>query len=402
MSKDSDGEKRKIADPAEVFIHVTEAVVDGWERTSKGEASRHVEEYKPRIRAAVKRKGARDNLFLIVLGFAGSVVLTRYFLEITGYPQIATDELHIAHVLWGGLFLFFASLLPLTLVNNWVYPFASIISGIGFGLFIDEIGKFITQSNDYFYPIAAPIIYILFMITMWLYFRVRRPASMDPRAVMYRVLEGLSEVLDRDLDVYERSELYSQLEYVKTTTDHSDLSNLADKVQEFLSSREIRLVPMPTTFLQRVQGWWDTVHITWMTRKAYRFLLGISLLTLAVLASTHLIDFVRSASNLESLLPINTNLLDSRFFEVLKNKQLQFVSAGIEGILSLLFIFSAGSLLIGKEKWGVGLGWKVLWFYIAVVNIPLFYINQFSIASFIAFQFLVLWNLKQFRLRYLT
>ncbi len=79
-----------------------------------------------------------------------TVTLIRLFLAITGYPQLGWGELHIAHVLWGGLALFSAVLLALVLTNRWAYSLSAILAGVGVGLFIDEVGKFITQSNDYF------------------------------------------------------------------------------------------------------------------------------------------------------------------------------------------------------------------------------------------------------------
>ncbi len=122
----------------------------------------------------VKRPGAENYLLLSLLSFALSVAGTRLFLELTGYPQLGNSELHIAHVLWGGLLLFVAALLPLIYANRWVYSTSGILSGLGVGLFIDEVGKFITQSNDYFYPPAAPIIYAFFLLVVLLYQRVRR------------------------------------------------------------------------------------------------------------------------------------------------------------------------------------------------------------------------------------
>jgi len=61
-------------------------------------------------RKPVKREDAEQYLIITLLSFAASVILIRLFLELTGYPQVGNSELHIAHVLWGGLLLFAASL----------------------------------------------------------------------------------------------------------------------------------------------------------------------------------------------------------------------------------------------------------------------------------------------------
>src|SRR5512143_3428729 len=117
------------------------------------------------FRRPVKREGAEKYLLVTLLSFGASVTLTRLFLELTGYPQLGGGELHIAHALWGGLLLYIASLLPLILANRWTYMAGAILAGTGVGLFIDEVGKFITQSNNYFYPLAAPIVYAFFLMS---------------------------------------------------------------------------------------------------------------------------------------------------------------------------------------------------------------------------------------------
>src|SRR5512136_1586725 len=134
-----------------------------------------------RVRQPVKRQDAEHYVLLTLLSFAASVTLTRLFLSLSGYPQIGGGELHVAHMLWGGLLLFVAALLPLVLTNRWAYSAGALLAGAGVGLFIDEVGKFITKSNDYFYPAAAPIIYAFFLLTVLLYLEIRRPPSMDAR-----------------------------------------------------------------------------------------------------------------------------------------------------------------------------------------------------------------------------
>lgn len=121
-------------------------------------------EYTGRIVAKKKSTDSKlDRLDTFVLSGVTTVLATRGLLHLTGFPQLGNDSLHIAHVLWGGLFLSLAFLI-LLLGDRVNKVLIAIIGGIGFGLFIDEVGKFITQDNDYFYEPSFTIMYVLFLL----------------------------------------------------------------------------------------------------------------------------------------------------------------------------------------------------------------------------------------------
>lgn len=95
-----------------------------------------------------------------------TILLTRLYLELTGYPQVGGGELHIAHALWGGAFMMLALLIGWLMIGFGARVTCVVLGGIGFGLFLDEIGKFITKTNDYFYGPAAEIMYILVVLIL--------------------------------------------------------------------------------------------------------------------------------------------------------------------------------------------------------------------------------------------
>jgi hypothetical protein len=88
----------------------------------------------------------------------------RWFLAITGYPRIGSNGIHVAHMLWGGLLMLLALMLLLAFLNRSVEHAAAVIAGLGFGTFIDEIGKFVTSDNNYFYRPAISLIYAVFVL----------------------------------------------------------------------------------------------------------------------------------------------------------------------------------------------------------------------------------------------
>lgn len=118
---------------------------------------------------------------ILLLWAAISILAIRFYLRATGYPQIGGGGFHIAHMLWGGFLMLGAIVLLLAFFGGNVKRLSAIIGGIGFGAFIDELGKFITRDNNYFFEPTIAFIYVIFIV-LFLVFRFiqrRRRFSQD-------------------------------------------------------------------------------------------------------------------------------------------------------------------------------------------------------------------------------
>jgi len=121
----------------------------------------------------------------------------RWLLALTGYPRIGSNGIHIAHMLWGGLLMLLALMLLLAFLDRSVQHLAAVIAGLGFGtFFIDEIGKFVTADNNYFYRPAIALIYGLFVIA----FLVARASVGQRRLSETEALANALDLLEGTLD----------------------------------------------------------------------------------------------------------------------------------------------------------------------------------------------------------
>lgn len=352
-------------------------------------------------RTPVKREQAGQYILLTFISFAGTILLTRLFLELTGYPQIGNSELHIAHVLWGGLFLFVGVIIALIYANQWAVFWLAVLGGIGFGLFIDEVGKFLTQSNDYFFRPAAPIVYLLFIATAVVYLRVRRPAKTSPRDELYRALQGITELLDNDLDAEEKAALEARLERAAAGAADPSQVELARSLLQFVRSEAIQTVPRRNSQLQVVIGRISDRLEAIFSQTLLRWILIVGLGFLGVVAALDLYELSKifiGVLGLSTEFPLFLTKGETIFAE---NPTWFTARLAVQGVVGFPFLLAAVCYLLRKDQLASNLAILSLTIALFAVNVIVFYFDQFSSSIEALYELLLLLAVMNYRRRFI-
>ncbi len=145
-----------------------------------------------------------------------TILVIRFYLKITGYPEVGGSTLHIAHLLPGTLMMLGAILILLAAVNRGARGFAAFLGGLGFGFTWDELGKFITKDNDYFFHATPGLIYITF-VGLYLLVRYFGQRRFTPSDYIANVLDLLKDASINDLDTREYEHAKQLLSHVPST-----------------------------------------------------------------------------------------------------------------------------------------------------------------------------------------
>ncbi|MCB0876142.1 MAG: hypothetical protein KDB46_08110 [Solirubrobacterales bacterium] len=145
------------------------------------------------------------------------ILVIRTQLWLTNYPQLGGSGLHIAHLLWGGLFMVITIGILLTLLGRGARVPAAVLGGIGFGFFIDELGKFITEDNDYFFKPAAGVIYICFVALFLVSRHLQRSRRLSEADLLRNAMERLGGATHGNFDARDRARTLEFLDGVDAT-----------------------------------------------------------------------------------------------------------------------------------------------------------------------------------------
>lgn len=143
-----------------------------------------------------------------------SILLIRFYLFLTDYPRIGSGEFHIAHVLFGGLLMLAAQMILMAFLTKPAYRIAAVIGGLGFGAFIDELGKFVTADNDYFFRPTVAIIYVCLVLVYLSIQAIDKFRSVSQREYLANSVELVKEAIINDLDKEDKTQALNYLRKV--------------------------------------------------------------------------------------------------------------------------------------------------------------------------------------------
>jgi hypothetical protein len=130
----------------------------------------------------VVRLDAEHYLEALFLSAVAVVLAIRAFLHLTGFPQIGGGGLHIGHMLWGGFLMLAGLVISISFVGARARWLAAVVGGAGFGAFIDELGKFVTEDNNYFFQPAIALIYLVFVGLFFSFEAIAERLPLSPRS----------------------------------------------------------------------------------------------------------------------------------------------------------------------------------------------------------------------------
>jgi hypothetical protein len=150
-----------------------------------------------RVPLPARRLSVGSYLETLLIVAVVTILVVRGSLAAAGYPQVGGGGLHIAHMLWGGLLMLVAAIVMLAFIGDGSRWLGAVGAGIGFGLFIDELGKFITSNHDYFFEPTVGLLYLLFVLLFLVFRLLDRPEAKSAAERLANIGDALPDVLMR-------------------------------------------------------------------------------------------------------------------------------------------------------------------------------------------------------------
>lgn len=278
--------------------------------------------------------------------------------------------------------------------NPWVQPASAVCVGVGSGLFIDEVGKFITARNDYFTPLAAPIIYSAFLAVMGVAVLARRVPLDRLRSLAYTALVGLKDLADGPLRPHARAELLHNLEDLRATSTRPELAELATRL---LPVVETAPTEVPHGRFRGVGVALARVEQALFPRWVHRLALIAASSMLGLLSLVGLIVFIA----LFSSDPATTVLVDDLAVGRGERPPALLAASVGEALVGSMLVVAACALLVGRDRAGTAIGRAGLMLGLAGVNVALGYLDAELVVVVVVVELMLLLLFERYRARFL-
>lgn len=321
----------------------------------------------------VKRENASELVLSMMIWAIVSMLGMRLWLELTGYWIVGRGNWHIAHMLWGGLIMLIATTLTFGFHGNKTKKFTAGLFGFGFGLFIDEIGKFVTRDNNYFFQPAIILIYLLFIVLFLTYRYFERSEPKDPKSLLFQVISGLEEVADGDLDAVEKEKMIEKLEKIIGMSKGNNLI-FAKELRQLVIKIEVSVKSSEDWFSR---SWHNLRRFAYRKIFKRRAVLGILMITAIYFIAGGVIDTWYLMSKFAE-----NRLFDFwyRNLEVFtRGETILFGLKSLSDIMaSIMFVTGIWWVIKGKKRKGLRYFQYGLLVNIFLASVFKFYFEQFS------------------------
>ncbi|OHA50555.1 MAG: hypothetical protein A3A97_03205 [Candidatus Terrybacteria bacterium RIFCSPLOWO2_01_FULL_40_23] len=322
--------------------------------------------------------GSRFNIFIpnieagallenFLIAAVSSLLLIRAFLNLTGYPQFGSGDWHIAHMLWGGMLMMASIFMLLWFLDKNAKRIAAIIGGVGFGAFIDELGKFLTSDNNYFFQPTIVLIYIIFVFLFLVVRAIEKYIKLSNKDYAINALEVMKEVVLYDLDEQERQRALHFLEL----SDHDNPA--VEPLKKMLSSLEgkpVKKIGILTRFKKLLYDIYiELIQKKWFVNVLvfYFIVFAIFNLSIAYEAIQKNVTFNTQGQFISSIISLAFSLLGTYF--IVRDKRLLSYEMFKDSVIVSLFL-TQFFLFYTKHWFGL---------FILIINLLILVVSQYLI-----------------------
>jgi hypothetical protein len=191
------------------------------------------------------------------------------------------------------------------------------------------------------------------------------------------------------------------MKHIRTETQEPDLLALIDALETFMNSKKIRLVPGTpgrlAGHIYRANAWLDRI----ITRTRLKAALIGGLAALGIWSLIYPLRFIFQIQVPEQLQFALADLVNQGMIRTTLGLHGLELRLALEISVSLIYIVSAVFLATRYERRGLNLGFVGLVFSLAVVDMVVFYFNQFTTIGQALVQTAVLLGMMVYRQRFI-